>query len=333
MFRSQLRTSILSIASAALLAACTLGAHAQKVKASISFAQPTAGITVNSLTNRIYVVAPSFGGASDTLAVIDGKTNKIIQNISIPVGAYLPVVDLLTNVIYVASCNPTETEQDCFISVIAGWNNKYLGRFEVTKTLGDGLLGLAVDPFNNKLYISNASDGVVDVMGGFTGQILTKYAVTGGEPIGLSVNPYTGLLYVPLGNNELDIFDTKKKSLIATSTVGSTDSFAAVNVATGNVFVTNSLAGPSTTEVIDKTGESVASVPVGDTPYGVDVDPITNKAFVASTALNNVTVIDGKTNTAIATVSNVSADFVAVDFVTATVYVSGTTGVTVLSEK
>src|SRR6266568_4061391 len=40
-----------------------------------------------------------------------------------------------------------------------------------------------------------------------------------------------------------------------------------------------------------------ATVPVGTTPYAVAVNPVSNKIYVANSGSNNVTVIDGVTNT------------------------------------
>jgi|GEM_PF-5721251 len=64
-----------------------------------------------------------------------------------------------------------------------------------------------------------------------------------------------------------------------------------------------------------------------------DVDPVTNKAFVLSTGIPALNVIDGSTNMISATLPGISANYVSVDFVTAKVYVSGNSGVTVLTEK
>ncbi len=331
--RSQRAARLLGFAAIAVLAAGTVSAHAQTVKATISFAQPTAGIAANPFTNRIYVVAPSFGGPTDTLAVIDGKTNTVIDTISIPAGAYLPAVNVLTDRIYVATCATTETTEDCFVSVVNGKTDKYLGKVPITTTVGNGLLGIAVDPIHDRVYVSNASDNLVEAIEGWDHHVFATVPVSSGEPSGLAVNPFLNELYVPLGNNMVEVFSTRTGKVLATAAAGASDVFAAVNLSTGNVLVTNSLAGPSTTEVLDRNGESLASVPVGDTPYGLDVDPFTDLAFVASTALNNVTVIDGKTNTARATVSNVSASFISVNFSTGLVYVSGSNGVTVLTEK
>ena len=46
----------------------------------------------------------------------------------------------------------------------------------------------------------------------------------------------------------------------------------------------------------------VATVPVGSHPMGVAVNPNTNRIYVANTWSNNVSVIDGDTNTVVATV-------------------------------
>src|SRR5215469_12609699 len=95
----------ISLQSACIALSLAAVATAQTVKTQINFAQPLAGVAINPATNLIYVVQPSFGGTSDTLTVVSGGTDQIIKNISVPVGAYLPVVNLVTNTSYIASCN------------------------------------------------------------------------------------------------------------------------------------------------------------------------------------------------------------------------------------
>jgi DNA-binding beta-propeller fold protein YncE len=308
-------------------------ATAQTVKTQINFPQPIAGVAVNPVTNLIYVVQPSFGGTSDTLTVVNGSTDQVVRNIPVPVGAYLPAVNLATNTIYIASCDTFSTAPSCFVTVVDGRKNRVLKKIPVTTNEGDGLLGIAVDVLTNKVYVSNATDGVIDIIDGCTGTINGVLGVSGGIPTGLSVNPFLHRLYVPLSDSGVDIFDTRQRSLLSTTAVGSADSFAAVNVVTGNVYVTDAVSGPSTIAVLNHSGAITTTVPVADTPYGLDVDPLTNRIYVSSTALDAISVVDGKTNTATATVPNVPAAFVAVDFVTSKVYVSGGNSLTVLTEK
>lgn len=323
--------SLSTLAAAALALSGT--AFAQTVKTTINFAQPTAGVAADPLNDRVYVVAPSFGGTTDDLAIIDGRTNTIIKNVSIPVGAYLPAVNYFTGKVYVATCNSDADPVACSVTVVNTFRKNAITTIPVTTTVGDGLLGIAVDVITNKVYVSNASDNVVDIIDGNCDKLVGTLPISGGEPVGLAVNPFLHTLYVPLNDSSVDVFDTKAKSLLSTTTVGGADSFAAVNLATGHVYVTDAEAGPSTTAVLNSAGTVQTTVPVGDTPYGVDVDPFTNLVFVASTALNNVTVVNGKTNAVKTTIPNVSATFVSVNFFSHLVYVSGANGITVLNEK
>ena len=326
-----LKISLQSAASIAL--AFATAATAQTIKTQINFPQPIAGVAVNPVTNLIYVVQPSFGGTTDTLTVVSGSTDQIVKNISVPVGAYLPAVNLVTNTVYVASCNTFSSAPSCFVTVVDGRTNRVLKKIPVTTNEGDGLLGIAVDYLANKVYVSNATDGVIDIIDGSTSTITVTLGVSGGEPIGLAVNPFNHRLYVPLGDSGVDIFDTKQRLLLSTTAVGSADSFASVNVVTGNVYVTDAVTGPSTIAVLNSSGTLTTTVPVGDTPYGLDVDPLTNRVFVSSTALDTVTVVDGKTNTATAALPNVPSAFVAVNLVSEKVYVSGGNSLTVLTEQ
>ena len=326
-----LKFSLQSAACIALSLAAV--ASAQTVKTQLNFAQPIAGVAANPVTNLIYVVQPSFGGTSDTLSVVSGKTDQIVENIQVPVGAYLPAVNYITNEIYIASCDTFAASPSCFVTVVDGRKNRVLKQIPVTTNEGNGLLGIAVDILCNKVYVSNATDSVINIIDGNTNKLTGTLGVSGDTPTGLSVDPFTHRLYVPLGNSEVEIFDTKTNSLLSTTTVGSADSFAAVNLITGNVYVTDAITGPSTIAVLTQSGTVTTTVPVGDTPYGLDVDPLTNRVYVASTALNTVTAVDGKTNTATGIAVNVPATFVAVNFVTSKVYVSGGNSLTVLTEK
>src|SRR4051794_25176581 len=116
-----------SLQSAAILAlSVATAATAQTVKTQIDFGQPIAGVAVNPVTNLAYVVVPSFGGANDVLSVINGRTEKVVQSIKVPVGAYLPAVNIVTNQIYIASCNTFADAPTCFVTVVDGSRNRVL---------------------------------------------------------------------------------------------------------------------------------------------------------------------------------------------------------------
>ena len=76
---------------------------------------------------------------------------------------------------------------------------------------------------------------------------------------------------------------------------------AAVNVATGRVFVPNG--GDDTLSVLAAaTGAPIATVPVGSLPCAIGLNPRTNLVYVANVNANTVSVVNGATNTVVATV-------------------------------
>ncbi len=326
MFRHSGKTLALSV----LLSAASV--PAQTVTKQLNFAQPTVGIAANFFTDHIYVAAPSYGGAHDYVTVINGKTDAITDTITVPRGAQLPVVDLIRNFVYIAGCDTYGTSFKCIVTKINGRDNKVVKTATVTTTEGDGIIGIAFDPIFNKLYLANGSNYRIDVVDANTLHVCDGISTNGQEPFGISLNPLNHRLYVPYYTNQVQIFDTNTKALIDTATYGSSDVATAVNWFTGNFYVSDNVFGPSTTGALDKNGAILASIPVSDTPYNLDVDLITNKVFVVSTGISALTEIDGASNTVTGVNQSVNGNYVAVNSATHKVYVSGNLGVTVLSE-
>jgi len=313
-----------AVAAVAAAVFVTLG-NAQSVKGSVALSSVPEGIAANFVTNKIYVAIPSFGGPNDTLAVIDGKTDAVTSTISIPPIGYQVAVNVLTNRVYVGGCyTDASGNNHCEVAVVDGRHNKVLGVIPVTTTVGNGIQGLAVNPITDTLYVSNASDNVIDVIN-CQGKIIAAISLADQTPIGVAVNPFlgkAGRVYVALATNEVDVIDGKTNSITTTATVGASNANIAVNWATGNVFVTNDVSGPSTVGVLGGDGTVLANVNVGDTPFGVDVDLGKNLAFVTNLADGTLSVINGKTNT-VSTTLPVTGTFVAANPVTEKVYVAG----------
>jgi DNA-binding beta-propeller fold protein YncE len=323
------------LAMAALSTSLTVFAGAQTITSTISFPFATQGLAVNPVTNTIYVVEPNQGTLpTDSLAVINGSTDTVTQTLSVPAGASFVTVDYLANRVYVGGCDFTQNPTPCTVTVINGKTNATVKTILVTKTAGFGIAGLVSNPITGLVYVANGSDNVINIINESTNKLAGSISMNGNSPAAIAINIALNRLYVPFGTDETAVVDATAKKIIATTVFGTSTVGAAVNVVTGNVFVTDAeSAGPSSTGVLNYKGALVADVAVDDSPLGVDVDPITNLAFVASTALDDVAVIDGSTNTLKNTVSNVPASYVAVNFVTQKVYVSGRTGVTVMTEK
>jgi DNA-binding beta-propeller fold protein YncE len=321
-------------AATVLTAAISSIAAAQSVSTVIHFDAATRGITADPIRNKVYVVAPQPGGLAVNLAVIDGSTNTVTATVPLTTGAYFPTVDYFANMIYVAGCNYQAQPVSCIVTVVDGKTDAVVTTIPVTTTLGGGLAGITVNPLTRLVYVANASDNVIDIINGCQNKLVGSISLNGNSPSAIALNPVLNLLYVPYGTNQTAVVDAWRQKIVTTATFGSDTVGAAVNPFTGNVFVTDQeFSSQSLTGVLTAKGTLAASVVVGDNPLGVDVDPITNLAFVASTDLDEIDVIDGSTNTLTATVSGIPGLYVAANIGTQMVYVSGINGVTVLTEK
>lgn len=320
------------MALAAVSTGLSVAASAQTIKTLVSFPAPTQGVAVDPVRNLIYVVAPT-GGATDNLAVIAGSTDTLLRNIAVPSGALFVAVEYVENRLYVAGCNYSLAPSPCTVTIIDGNTGKTAGEVAITETPGFGLTGIAVDEVTKLVYIANGSDNVIDVLEGCEKKLVGEIDLDGNSPAAIAIDPVLQRLYVPYGTDQIGVVDEKRKTVVETTTFGSSTVGAAANLVTGRVFVTDQEIGPSQTGVLDKNGNLVKSLTVDDGPLGVDVDPATNLAFVAISALDELTVIDGSSNTVKAVVAGVPASYVAVNPTTRKVYVSGRVGVTVVTEK
>lgn len=322
------------LAVAALSTSLSVIAGAQTVTTSIHFLFGTQGIAVNPVTNKIYVVNPTRGTQpTDNLGVIDGSTDTLSTTLTVPHGSQSVTVDYAANRVYVGGCDNTQSPVPCTITVIDGKTNATLSTIQVTTTPGTGITGVVANPVNGLVYVANASDNVINIIDGCKAKLAGSIDLQGNPPAAIAINPILNRLYVPSADL-VAVVDAGAKKITATTVVGESIVGAASNMVTGNVFATDQeSSGPSTVGVLNYKGGLLAGPTVDDAPLGVDVDPITNLAFVASTAQDDVTIIDGSNNTVKTVVSGVPARYVAVNFVTTKVYVSGRTGVTVLTEK
>ena len=334
MFHKPMLSKSVTIAALAVVSiTAAASASAQSIKSSIALPGVPEGIGINSFTDRIYVALPNFDNVSDSVAVIDGKTDKVISTLTIPPVAQNVAVDIVRDLVYVAGTyfDANGVEQSKVV-VLNGRTNKIIYVIRVSTTDGPGIEGLAVNSITGEVYVSNASDNVIDViLPGWTK--IEKQIPVADSPFGVTVNPFNNQVYVALSNGTVDVIDGRKKTVTTSTAVGSTNAGIAVNWVTGNVFVTNNVFGTSTVGVLDKKGALLTDVIVGNTPFGVDVDFTTNLAFVTNTQDGTVSIINGKTN-AVQGILPVTGLYVAVNQATSKVYVGGQDdSITVLAEK
>lgn len=99
-----------------------------------------------------------------------------------------------------------------------------------------------------------------------------------------------------------------------------------INPSTNKVYV---VAGGDVAVIDGATNSFIAWIPVGTGPSPIALNPVTNKIYVANIGSNNVTVIDGATNSTATVAVDLAPNGIAVNPVTNKIYVSNYHGHTI----
>jgi YVTN family beta-propeller protein len=212
-----------------------------------------------------------------------------------------------TNRIYVANIF------DNTVSVIDGTTNTVIATVDV----GNSPTDAAVNPSTNRIYVTSA--GAVSVIDGTTNEVITTIGISAD---GVAVNPDTNRIYVTSAG-AVSVIDGTTNEVIDTVDVGGSPIDVAVNPSTNRIYVGTitevqetfrsavSVIDGTTNQVIDTfdLGSGVA----GASDVAVAVNPSTNRIYVITNIIDSrgagvITVIDGTTNTVIATVNDPETD-------------------------
>ena len=159
-------------------------------------------------------------------------------------------------------------------------------QLKVKKTIAIGTNGVAIaaNPPANMVYVANLQSGSISAITG-TGKAATW--TVGGQPMALVVDSVLNQLYVADQlQNQIDILDATKGTVLATLSTVVTPAAMAVNLATHAVFVACNGPSASSVVVIDGTRNQIlttvngASIPTGLT--SISVDPATNIVLTVS---------------------------------------------------
>jgi YVTN family beta-propeller protein len=179
-----------------------------------------------------------------------------------------------------------------------------------------GPWGVAFDPVNNLVYVSNFGSGTVSVINTTTDQDVKSIPVPvlngyGNGPI--AVNTATGVVYV--GDGVGTVYGIDPSTNVVAWTIplapygcpyGCGADVQTYDPANGDIYVTNIVTNNVT--VIHGTAV-VATIPVGAGPNGAAYDSANGEIFVSnegSSILSNLTVIDGALNRVVGQVYPVS---------------------------
>jgi YVTN family beta-propeller protein len=157
-------------------------------------------LAVNSITNRIYVSNLT----DNSVSVIDGSSNTVVDTISVGAVPEQIAVNSRTNMIYVANSSGDT------INAIDGSTD-----IVVATIPSAGTVFLAVNPVTNRIYAGNQVAQTVTVIDGSTNTVITTIAIPGEGviPEALAVNSNSNLIYLAL-----DSFENNKSITVISGT-------------------------------------------------------------------------------------------------------------------
>ncbi len=257
--------------------------------------QPWA-IAINPVTNMVYVANTGGGSNNGNITVINGATNSYVTTISNgnSLHPYAMIINPLTNTLYVANSGSSN---------ITVFNLGTLG--SSTISLSGTAAALAIDPGANLLYALTAA-GVVEI--NMSTLSATTVTLAGGSAIGVDTSLHEA--YVAVSGGVDAITGTTIISTLSDPNHPSNSESLAVNSLTHRVYV-SSEGGSGATCSSGCVSVYVCNFPYLDylgtvaAPDGantVAVDTETDIAY-APGDLSGVTIINGSTASAIATLT------------------------------
>jgi YVTN family beta-propeller protein len=279
---------------------------------------------VNSQTNQLFIA----GKGSGRLYKVDGATNSVIA--SWPSGSepFGVAVNRNTNKVYVANY------ASATVTIFDGASGALLKTIDFAPLSFGQPSFAAVDETLNRAYVSLHAGGRLAVIDGATNNLLTTIEVGGGA-FGVAVHPGLQRAWVSTRDTDsITAVDTNTNARIWAETLfpGGTPYALAVDTARNKLYVLYGLHGDAPDRVaiyrLSATGaDREETVLVGDGGAaggtGLAVNVTTGHIFVANSAQNSVSVIDGATKAVIATVgAGADPGMIGVNAVTNRVYVS-----------
>jgi YVTN family beta-propeller protein len=293
---------------------------AQHVIGRISVGDEPRGVAVNSYTGRVYVANVHSG----TISVL--HAGSVIDTLPVDTLPYVVAINHKTNRIYATGCNFL-TGAGSMVVVIDGRTNKVVTDIPLNQACGLGTQGIAVNPFTNRIYVSDYDDSQEVVINGATNQITARIDLLGGLPLGVAVDLLTNQEWVALDgpSGQVDILDGATNSILSTVTVG--DVFinnVAINPSTRRVYIASDSTPSGLYVLSTQTRQVITKVPTGQFANDVSLDSLSNLIFVTDGQGNQVFMVDGGTNQVVGTVplSGLSPAGIAANPVTRAVYVT-----------
>lgn len=316
-----------------LACACSLPSSAQSLITSIPVSGTPYQIAVNPTLNRIYVSVYTSTGPS--VAVIDGKTNKVVDTIPVTSSSNILAVDQYTGRVYVPGCTYGQVDT-CYVQVIDGKTDAIAATisFSTVQGFGAGIQGIAIDPIRNRIYLTDDNDFQIITINGKTNTVATRTPTNNQELLGVASDYVSNRIVAASSGYDIDVISGSSDKIDYVQAGTGINQYVAVNSFTGRAYVTNQQTSDGVPVVNLATREQVGTIALTGNGYDVAVDYVNNLVFV-TVSDGTVATFNGNTYAQLGSVAAPSS-FIDVNPLTNLVYTSGTLGsnvVNVISEK
>jgi YVTN family beta-propeller protein len=271
-----------------------------QVVATVAVGRFPSGIAVDPVNDRIYVA----NAGSNSVSVIDGHRNRVIATVG--VGARPSGVGVIpaTGTVYVA--NSGSGKAPGTVSVISTATNHVVKLIPV----GYDPDGIGVNTISRTVYVGNqggagSSNGYQGTVSIIRGTSVGSTVTVQGTPYGIGVNSLTNNVYVANVNEEeggasqVALINNSGRLVSQVPLADPDAQGVAVNESTGDVFVAHSYSGQaggpigSLSVINGKTNGEALDINVGGNPWGIAVDPGTDRVYLANdTSPGTVTEVD-----------------------------------------
>jgi len=248
---------------------------------TISVGTSPSGAEFIGSVNRLYVL----NQGSSNISVIDTTTNTVIQTIS---GVSTPIGQEFnpnSNRLYIGNGLANT------VTVINVLTNTVLGAIPV----GNNPTAMELNQVTEKLYVSNfGSDSIsvidIKIASATSHTVVATIPIPGGVAHA-GIDESTNTLYVPaFSSDQVHVIDASTNTIIDSITVGDSPRRAIFNADPKQVLVTSF--DTNTLSVIAASTNSVVAIVSVDTPFGMNLNKVTDLIYVTNQFSDTLTVVN-----------------------------------------